>query len=100
MTISADDWNSLCWDGSLRGFAKDVMFACEKAVALSPKDGGILDSRGLARALTGDRKGAIEDLQTFIKRTDDSKRKSQRQCWITSLNAGKNPFPTEELREE
>ncbi|GAB1540627.1 hypothetical protein NUACC21_32960 [Scytonema sp. NUACC21] len=103
LTISANDWNSLCWDGSLRMFAKDVMFACEKAVALAPKDGGILDSRGLARALTGDFKGAIEDFQAFIKWSDNSEQKSQRQSWINALSAGKNPFTTEEfkkLREE
>jgi tetratricopeptide (TPR) repeat protein len=99
LTISVDDWNSLCRDGSLRGFAKDVIFACEKAVALRPTDGGILDSRGLARALTGNSKGALEDFQAFIKQTDNSDRKLQRQRWINSLSAGKNPFTAEELKK-
>ncbi|MUG95383.1 hypothetical protein F7734_24665 [Scytonema sp. UIC 10036] len=99
LTISAYDWNFLCWDGSLRGFAKDVMFACEKAVALSPKDGNILDSRGLARALNDNSKGAIEDFQAFIKWTNNSEQKSQRQRWINALNAGKNPFTTDELKK-
>ncbi|KYC39777.1 hypothetical protein WA1_29940 [Scytonema hofmannii PCC 7110] len=99
LTISAVDWNSLCWGGSLRGFAKDVIFACEKAVALSPKEGYILDSRGLAKALTGNSKGAIEDFQAFIKWSDNSEQKSQRQRWINALNAGKNPFTTDELKK-
>ncbi|MCL2935012.1 MAG: hypothetical protein MGG11_23010, partial [Trichodesmium sp. MAG_R03] len=56
--ISAFNWNTLCWYGSLDQKAADVMFPCEKAVALSPKHGDIIDSRGLARALTGDIEGA------------------------------------------
>ncbi|MDZ7957817.1 MAG: tetratricopeptide repeat protein [Aulosira sp. DedQUE10] len=99
LEISADDWNSLCWDGSLHGYAADVMFACEKAVTLAPTDGGIRDSRGLARALTGDTKGAIEDFQAFIQSSDDSKQKSQRQGWVNALNAGKNPFTESELEK-
>jgi Flp pilus assembly protein TadD len=37
------------------------MSACEKAVALAPKNGEFRDSRGIARALTGNKQGAIED---------------------------------------
>ncbi|OUL27508.1 WD40 repeat domain-containing protein, partial [Nostoc sp. 106C] len=99
LEISADDWNSLCWRGSLHGYASDVMFACEKAVTLAPTHGGILDSRGLARALTGDSKGAIEDFQAFIKWSDNPERKSQRQGWVNALSAGKNPFTKEELQK-
>jgi tetratricopeptide (TPR) repeat protein len=96
--ISADSWNALCWDGSVRGYAKDVMFACEKAVALAPQDGGIRGSRGLARALTGNTKGAIADFQAYTAQTDDQKRKAQRQRWIDALRAGKNPFTPEEIK--
>ncbi|MGF1960466.1 MAG: hypothetical protein RMX99_013295 [Aulosira sp. DedVER01a] len=99
LEISADDWNSLCWDGSLHGYAADVMFACEKAVSLAPKDGMIRDSRGLARALTGDTKGAIADFQAFIQWSNNSEQKSQRQTWVNALSAGKNPFTEEELKK-
>jgi WD40 repeat protein len=100
LKIPAVDWDSLCWYGSLRGFAKDVMFACEKAVALAPQDGNIRDSRGLARALTGDSKGAIEDFQAFVNSTTDrDELKAQRQNWINALRAGKNPFTPEELKK-
>ncbi|MBD1995048.1 ribosome assembly protein 4, partial [Leptolyngbya sp. FACHB-541] len=95
--ISAYSWNGLCWQGSLQGHAKDVMFACEKAVALAPQDGGIIDSRGLARALTGDTEGATEDFQVFINWTDNAEWKTQRQRWINSLRAGQNPFTPQEL---
>ncbi len=48
LKISANSWNTLCWNGSLHRQAAEVMFACEKAVALTPKHGGRRDSRGLA----------------------------------------------------
>ncbi|MEI2583494.1 nSTAND1 domain-containing NTPase, partial [Scytonema sp. PRP1] len=96
--IDAESWNSLCWDGSLRRHAADVMFACEKAVRLAPNDGEIRDSRGFARALTGNTQGAIEDFEAFIAQTDDKERKSQRQRWVKDLRAGKNPFTDAELK--
>ncbi|MBD2232902.1 eIF2A-related protein [Phormidium tenue] len=96
-SISADDWNSLCWDGSTYNQAEAVMFACDKAVALSPNDGGIIDSRGLARALTGDTEGAIADFQAYIEWNNDEEEKEQRQGWIEALEQGKNPFTPEVL---
>ena len=93
--IHANSWRSLCWYGSLRKQGADVMFACNKAVALSPENS---DSRGLARALTGNTQGAIEDFEAYIASTDDKKLKSQRQQWVNSLRAGKNPFTDEELK--
>jgi WD40 repeat protein len=95
----ANSWNTLCWEGSLRGYAKDVIFACEKAVSLTPDDGNIRDSRGLAKALTGDTKGAIEDFEAFIKWSDDPLAKAKRQGWIKDIRAGKNPFTPEELQK-
>ncbi|OKH12867.1 hypothetical protein NIES592_16755 [Fischerella major NIES-592] len=95
----ANSWNSLCWEGSLRGYAKDVMFACEKAVSLIPDDGNIRDSRGLARALTGDTKGAIEDFEAYIEWIADPQAKAKRQSWVKDLKAGKNPFTPEELQK-
>ena len=75
------------------------MFACKKAVALAPKNGGNIDSRGVARALIGDYKGAIEDFEVFIKWTNNPKEKSQRQIWIKDLQNGKNPFTPEVLEK-
>ncbi|NEN96419.1 MAG: hypothetical protein F6K50_13015 [Moorea sp. SIO3I7] len=99
LDIDADSWNNLCWFGSLHGYAADVMDACEKAVAKEPENGGIKDSRGLARALTGDTPGAISDFQAFVDWTwDDNELKAERQQWIDELRAGKNPF-TEEVLE-
>jgi len=74
------------------------MDACEKAVAKEPEHGGILDSRGLARALTGDTAGAISDFQAYVDWTKNDEWKAKRQQWIDELRAGKNPF-TEEVLE-
>ena len=97
--ISSSDWNTLCWYGSLYKKAADVMFACEKAVALSPKDGSIFDIRGLARALTGDIKGAIADFQLSVESTSNEEEKAKRQEWIKALQAGENPFTDRVLKE-
>ncbi|MEH2235126.1 tetratricopeptide repeat protein [Nostoc sp.] len=62
--------------------------------------GNIQDSRGLARALTGNTKGAVEDFEAYIKSTDNAnENKAQRQSWINALNAGENPFTPEELNK-
>jgi Tol biopolymer transport system component len=96
--ISAESWGTLCRYGSLHKEAAAVMQACEKAVALAPKNGWFRDSRGIARALTGDKQGAIEDFQAFIKSTNwDKEGKKQRQGWIDALKAGKKPFTQEEI---
>jgi uncharacterized protein YjiK len=94
-----DSWNTLCRYGSLHGQAAEVMLSCEKAVTLAPKNGGFRDSRGIARALMGDKKGAIEDFQVFIKSTDSDEEKKQRLGWINALKAGKNPFTQEEIEK-
>jgi WD40 repeat protein len=101
--ISPDSWNALCWWGSLFGHASEVMFACQKAVELAPANGGIRDSRGLARALTGDSPGAIKDFKAYLDWDWDRTRKLKRERWIQVLRTGGNPFSKralEELRRE
>ncbi|MEQ9354149.1 WD40 repeat domain-containing protein, partial [Coleofasciculus chthonoplastes] len=100
--ISAESWHTLCWYGSLHKEAAAVMDACEKAVALAPENGGFRDSRGIARALTGDKQGAIEDFQAYIEWADSERFEEeikQRQGWIDALKAGKNPFTEEEIEK-
>uniref|UniRef100_UPI0039C62389 WD40 repeat domain-containing protein n=1 Tax=Nostoc sp. CCY 9925 TaxID=3103865 RepID=UPI0039C62389 len=99
LEINADSWDTLCRQGSLQKYAKDVMFACEKAVAFNSEYGRYRDSRGLARALTGNIQGAIEDFEAYIAKTDDTQEKSQRQGWVKALRAGKDPsFIREEIK--
>ncbi len=66
LEIEANSWNPLCWFGSIYRHAEQVLFACEKAVELATDEATYLDSRGLARALTGDSQGAIEDFQAYV----------------------------------
>ena len=103
LQINAEDWNQLGWYGSLHGRAADVMFACEKAVELEPEDGNLRDTRGLARALTGNTAGAIEDFKAFIAtvegREDMQPFKAKRQQWVTALQNGGKPFTKQLLSE-
>jgi len=96
VAISGNTWNSICWDGTLIGLAAQVLAACENAVAADPENGGIRDSRGLARALTGDIEGAIEDFEFAVKWAKETDYGEEfiasRQAWLDALKAGKSPF--------
>ncbi|HEY9706798.1 MAG TPA: PDZ domain-containing protein, partial [Oculatellaceae cyanobacterium] len=111
LTIPATSQNTLCWFGSLHGYARVVIYACKTAVLIEPENKALLDSRGLAKALTGDSQGAIKDFQDYVdwisnniqampndKKAKLSKIKARRQLWIDALRAGKNPFTPEEKK--
>lgn len=98
LTITAWAWNQLCWYGGLWDRAADVLFACDRAIELTPHP-DFRDSRGLVRALLGDRDGAIEDFEFFVKGTGDEGARAQRETWIEALRAGTNPFTSEVLAE-
>ena len=94
--------------GALWGQVKNVLEACGAAVALAPSDGSAHDSRGLARALTGDPTGAAEDFAAYIaweqqQPAPDTNAITQRQQWIADLKAGRQPFDKatlEQVREQ
>jgi WD40 repeat protein len=94
--------NDVCWFGSIDGFVEIVMPACERAVELAPYDGRFRDSRGLARALTGNYAGAIEDFESFVEWTKKHSKYGQnsikREDWIAKLKAGQNPFDSATLK--
>jgi WD40 repeat protein len=100
LKIDAAAWHDLCYSGSIYRRASDVMFACENAVKLATAEqkGNYRESRGLAKALSGDKAGAIADFQAYI---DDPKSipiyKSQHQQWIEAMKKGENPFTEEVL---
>ena len=110
LEISANSWDFLCWFGSLHGYAKEVMFACEKAVALAPEPDSFRGSRGIARALIGNKKGAIQDFYASMQWSNSAEARakysnlyldhwrSKVQGWIAALKAGKNPFTPEEIK--
>ncbi|MGB8698100.1 MAG: tetratricopeptide repeat protein, partial [Thermosynechococcaceae cyanobacterium] len=105
--------SALCWNGSLLGRAAQVMPACEKAITVAqvPEKDLYRDSRGLARAMTGNVQGAIADFQAFMQWTtsdiakayydasDLQKRTTRRQNWIQALQSHQNPFTPTLLQE-
>jgi WD40 repeat protein len=96
--------NTVCWYGSLYGFADVVLSACERAVSLASLNGSYVDSRGLARALTGDLEGAVSDFQYYADWTQAygfyEPYGAQRAEWVARLTAGENPFSDPALLEE
>jgi tetratricopeptide (TPR) repeat protein len=105
--------NALCWNGSLMGYAAQVISACEKAITVAnPQEKDLYrDSRGVAKTIMGNKQGAIADFQAFIQWTtsdrakayDDErnlqKRSAKRQIWIQDLQNHRNPF-TPDLRQK
>jgi WD40 repeat protein len=93
--------NAICWRGSLDGSAARVLPVCERAVALLPELPEIRDSRGLARALTGNVSGAIEDFSAYIASAgrdgQSAERTADREVWVAALREGRNPFDTATL---
>ena len=74
-----------------------------RAVELGPEDGNSLDSRALARALTGDPQGAAADFRTALalkaaEEDWDPAVRERRERWIPALEKGKNPV-LEEFEE-
>ncbi|MBD6616999.1 NACHT domain-containing protein [Komarekiella sp. 'clone 1'] len=99
---SAEFWNRICWVGCLYGYAKAVLRFGEKAVTLNPDNKIYQNNRGLARVLTGDLVGALEDFQAAVGsgRLDHLDHIKQRRLrWIEALKSGNNPLTPEELEQ-
>lgn len=96
-------YNALCWFSSLLGHAEEVVdTACQESINLATQDeagqdriAGYRDSRGVARALTGDFSQAIEDFEFYIEY--GGYYSTDRREWIDPLKNGENPLTEEEL---
>jgi hypothetical protein len=98
--IDPEIYNNTCWHGSIHGYAQKVLQYCEEAVKLAPDNPNFRDSRGLAKALTGDYPGAIDDFQSYVDSGQyDEAWVQQRRDWIVALRAGENPFTPEVLEQ-
>jgi WD40 repeat protein len=89
--------NSLCLDASLSNQAPQALTLCDIAIEMFPEIFDFYDNRGLARALTGDYKGAVSDFEYYVEHTTDDKAISIRKQWINELKAGNNPFTPDVL---
>ncbi|WP_199245264.1 hypothetical protein [[Phormidium] sp. ETS-05] len=96
--ISAQTWNEICWFGSLGGEAAAVMPACQQAVTLNPQNAMLRISLGVAKALTGDKEGAIQDFQAYIELSNNQEVNQLLQRYIDALRAGENPFTEAEIK--
>jgi len=90
-------WWTLCWYGSVWGYAEDLISTCDRLVALDPDDVRARDARGFARALTGDFQGAIADFEAVIAASSSAGQRAERAEWIRALQAGHNPVTPEVL---
>ncbi|MGR8965717.1 TIR domain-containing protein [Rhizobium leguminosarum] len=103
--MTSEQWNLICWNGSVWGHAAEVMFACERAVEMTEGFDrlGSVDSRGLARALVGNLQGALADFREFLDLASFAEGLgaviAQRQSWIARLERGENPVTPEVLAE-
>ena len=95
LDITDQDWDKLCWFGTVNQQVEAVLFACENEVALQPNAQSSLDSRAIIRAVKGDSEGAIADFERYIQWVQTEERKTQGQAWIDALKVGKNPFTPE-----
>ncbi|MBN2005717.1 MAG: peptidoglycan DD-metalloendopeptidase family protein [Anaerolineae bacterium] len=89
--------HTLCWSGAIYGQAQLALPHCERAVELAPNKGDFRDSRGLARALTRDYAGAIENFSEAVRIWKEKKACvehlcEQRETWIAELKDGRNPL--------
>jgi tetratricopeptide (TPR) repeat protein len=87
LQIPASELNLLCWMASVNGLAREALFVGDLAVQLDSNNLEYRDTRGLARALSGDRTGAVEDFTYFSLRTLDERRKQERLRWIKALKS-------------
>ncbi|RMD63301.1 hypothetical protein D6833_05815, partial [Candidatus Parcubacteria bacterium] len=70
--IDANNAYKTCQYGTKEGFAEMVLPACDRAVELLQDKPFALNARGIARALTGDREGALEDLNAVVEEWEGS----------------------------
>lgn len=85
----------LCWYGSLWHYAENVMSMCDWLVAMHPGSERARDARGVARALTGDFRGAIDDFQQVVAASTSEQVREERAEWIRLLRDRENPITSD-----
>jgi WD40 repeat protein len=87
LLVDALAWNQVCRRGCLHDSAhvNKYLRAGQLAALLEPEQPGYRDSRGVARALTGDIEGAISDFRFYAARTDRQRARENRLSLIADL---------------
>jgi hypothetical protein len=97
--ISVQLWNKIGWLGTVWGKTADFVYSCDQAVAEAPSMLEVRDTRGVARAPSGNIARAIEDFEAFVSVSEAGEPRSRRLRWIQALKKGENPFSLEELEK-
>ncbi len=105
LEISADNWNSLLWYGSLHAatapkLVKALLTASQKALGADANNTSLRDTLGVAKVLAGGKRNwnsAIQDFEFYIANSNQPD-KEQRQRWIAALKAGQNPLTADEIK--
>jgi hypothetical protein len=96
--LSFEETLRLCrWSILLIGDGKRALPVCETAVELLP-DMMAIDSRGMARALTNDWKGALSDFGKSADYLTDQHWRKEHAEWIEALQTERNPI-TPDVRQ-
>lgn len=96
-------YNRVCRLGTLKGFAKKVLPICEQSVEMALDQklnqdylSDFYSNRGMARAMTCDFEGAIEDFNFYVNAEKNDPLKAsfvqERQRWIGELENKNDPF--------
>jgi tetratricopeptide (TPR) repeat protein len=88
----------LCRWSTLLGEFREALEVCDEAVNLL-SDGMAHDSRGLARALSGDLAGARADFEKSADYIDTADWRTTRQAWVEALKKGQNPITPEVVKK-
>ena len=98
LPVSPQALNRLCWEGAINSFSEKLLKICDQAVSTAQQEDRAIvrDSRGVARALSGDLPGALEDFNAFLSAEAGNEQYKalipKRRHWIEQLESGKNPI--------
>jgi tetratricopeptide (TPR) repeat protein len=103
-----DEWwahSHRCFYNALMGDAARVLDSCDRQLELGPTWPDVAyDRRAIARAVVGDRAGAIADFERAVdwmrRSAPQDWRLPTRQAWLDQLRAGRDPLTEAAIREE
>ena len=93
----AGAYAALCWGYALDRQPDSAVPYCERGVALAP-DGPGRDSRGIVYAELGRYMEATRDIEAYLQGDVPEAVRVERQAWLASLTAGRDPFDRATLK--